>query len=780
MAPRTLPLAVVLAVTGLALLQARPAPAHGQVIRTIGRVLVTAGVDGHFADPVCTGAETLAPADFARHGPTLASAASQSDHPLILDAGSLLSPFGVARWAAAADPEGLAALVADLGYRAIALGALDLAAPRGDLVDVLRALRDRGVPTLATNLRCDDPEDPLCEVLVDGSDGVQLLRFSQGRAAVVSLLVPDVARTLVPPERLAGLRLVDPATALRAAVRRARATVPVVVATLDLRGAGDATTAALALVRELDVEDRPDLLVVSGAGGQLSFARPADFRPALVAPPAAGVLEVRVRENLLSDSFDVLAVPQEPREAPSVAILDWVDRVGARYCAELGQVLPGGRLERPLDAAGLARLAAGAVRDALGVEIALVPRRVVEPSWSPAHPDRLTASDVYVGLRYDAPLVRATVDAAWLTEALAGDLGARLLARGVERVDGGLRVHGRAPPPGARYQVVTTGFLARSGGLPAADWRPAAGSLRSLTRAWLGRRRDGDPRDGLRRPRDGVEWRSRVGLDATFEGASVDNPEGNYGASLLSGTTNVSFGGDLSIAFDALAPEWSWENRARVQYTLNQSPTARTNPTDLVRYETSLVYRGLRDDGAGPEVPELYVDNLFETELTTPAADDPEAEGARDFYRVYTRPSLGLRFPLADILDLRVGFSTEVDRSEQRTPDVRPGLNTRLALAPWTLIEEGDRRVTLELSFDANVARWFDPEDRTTQLRANAALVFVVVGPFRLALDYDLYAQKDARFDPDEEGTRPAARWGLYARGVVRVGISWAGRTVSW
>jgi len=776
------------------------------MIRTLGRLFVTNDIGGRFADPACNGAEPgLVPAPFARIAAHLTVVAGQSDSPFVYDAGNLLSPHGVTRYALESQPERLADLVSAFGYRALALGSRDLAAPRNGVVATAKALWDRGIPMLASNLRCTRPGDPLCEVLVDGDDGLSVHRFGNRRLALVALL-PQAILDAVPRDRLDGIRLLDPAATLARAVRLARGVGDdvFVVASIDLVAGEDPSAEALRLIGGMAPGDRPDLLVVGGAGEELLFARPASYAPPLVSPRPGGLLELRIRENLSTESFDILALPQEPRSLAALPVLEWIDDLGPAYCDALGGPLEGGRLAEPMDSEALVRLAGDVARASVRAEVAVLPDRLVESSWKRDAGERLTSSDVRVGLRYGADLVRARVPTSWLV-ALQEKASPRLIVRGLSGRGNALQVNGRPAEPRGSYRVVTTRFLA-SGGYgalpPGARWEPTDQTIQQLTRSWLGRPRAADPRRAIRDPAQAVEWEVGATVDVTFDGTQVSNPGDVYEASQLTGSDNINFGGRLQLEIDAVHPKWSWENDLNLNYAVNLLDDERSNPTDLVQLRTSFFYRGLRGPGSPFYVPELFVENLFETELTTPAADEraddrddePQDPTLRDYYRLFFRPVIGARFPLTQLFSVKAGFSVELERVQrsvrregnnvpvvrlpgggaQLTADVRPGFNGQLRLARTTVIAEGQRSLTTRFLFDANVSNFIptgsQTRGRSTQLRATTDFALQITGPFSLTLTYDLFYQRDALEDD----------FGLYLRGTVALTVSSLARGLFW
>ncbi|MDQ3032735.1 MAG: hypothetical protein M3Y87_09985, partial [Myxococcota bacterium] len=247
--------------------------------RTIARVLASGGIGGRFGEPVCRHGLTIEPSPGALYTYALMREARSPDRPMVLDTGGLLAPHGVARYAADEDPGALAELVEALGYRALALGVQELSAPRASLLDVVRLLRRRGIPTIASNLRCEDEAIPFCDLLVDASDGPSLHRVGDRTAAVLSFL-PEGATQQIAPDLAGGIEIEAIADAMPDAVREARdAGAELVIAIAAM-----SSSAALELAQRLPEDGRPDLLLLAGAS-DLLFARPATVVPAIAAPP---------------------------------------------------------------------------------------------------------------------------------------------------------------------------------------------------------------------------------------------------------------------------------------------------------------------------------------------------------------------------------------------------------------------------------------------------------------------------------------------------------------
>jgi 2',3'-cyclic-nucleotide 2'-phosphodiesterase (5'-nucleotidase family) len=734
-------------------------------VRTIARVLASAGVNGHFLDPVCDEDDALVPATEGMYSYAIERAATAADHPMVLDAGGLLTPNGVLRFAARNDPSAIAEMVSELGYRALALGESELGAPRDEILGVLRSLRARHVPAIASNLRCRDEALPLCDVVVDASDGISIHRVNELRMAVLAMLAEN-ALDHVAPDLAAGLRVEPVEASVVRDVRRARARgADLVVAVLAL-----SVDATLSLVASLPDDGRPDLVILADEGDTLFSARPTTVQPAIVAPAPGDAAEIVIREELdlrLARTF--VAEPLAMRGvSTSDAVLTLADDIGDAYCAAWGRTLPGATLARPIDATGIAELAAELARERTGADVAVLNLDAVDATWIPAREGALTESDVYVALQYDEPLVTADVSREWI-EALARHAEHRRLV--TPGLGGGehARVGERALVTRARYRVVTLRFLADGGddaleGLAhdeRPDWRPVPGAtLRSIVEEALARRDTRDPRDVRERPGDRPEWLLTGSVDGTFSGSSISNP--GYDVSSLNRSSTISLGTEVNLGLAATAPDWSWETTFVGRYRTQWSPSrtagtagAFTEAADQIQIRSTGSWRGVQRLTGSHEwyVPDPYIEAFVETELTPPAAT------VRDFHWFLVRPLVGARFNLTSELDLKidVGFQTQalapalqspVRQSDGTTTRTGPyensldgGVGAVLTLRPWDLLRSGDRHTTVSGVVDFF---WSDPLTRNWwQLRGQIDAQIDLAGPLSLSLGVRLYMQQD-------------------------------------
>jgi CheY-like chemotaxis protein len=676
------------------------------------RLLVTSGVNGDLAHPACS-AGGLLPSSFGA-----LSEAVRANGSVAVDTGGLLSFSGVARFAAEHEPEALAKLVKETGYRALFVGLADLAMPRKDVVEVWRRLRAHAVPAIATNLRCDESAKEVCEAVAPSAviDGM----------ALVSVL-PEDALTRVGREEAKGLSLEPPALAIARATRDARSRgATIVVASIDDRPAGAAAGKALELAASLPPDGRPDLLLSARAGAQLLFARPPGVKPALAAAPPGGAIDIVVRptqavagadgERAKADA-DITVRPLPRAASPSQASQRFLAEVGPSFCAAFARPLRQGHLEHPIDGEGLLRLAAAAARAAARAEVAIVNRAAVDPRFAPANPAELAASDVYAALPYDEPIEVAEVGGEWLS-ARAKD--PNLLVLGAEEKT----VNGRPLEPSATYRVATIRFLAEGGdaALPRGprwtELRHAA--LRTTLLDAL------DSPASIPDPAGAVEWTLRPDLDARFASSTISNPA-LYSAAPLQRTNTLTGGFEANGRLTADAPAWLWENAALWRYTSTKtSAPASVTHDDLESLRSTLTERVF----SKATLPQPYLEGYVETE-----AASVDGAGTR---RWLGRGSLGFREAPHPKLVLKLAGAVERQVGDG-APRTLFGANAQLTLAPWELYKAGSRRVQADATVDAFIGG----ETTQTTVRAHAGLTLDLIGPLSLVLAADLYAERD-------------------------------------
>ncbi|HHH27715.1 MAG TPA: hypothetical protein ENK57_05135 [Polyangiaceae bacterium] len=750
-------------------------------IETIARVIVTGDVDGRFANPVCGGGETLVPSDDGAFSYALMRHASDPDHPLVIDTGGLLTPHGVARFSAERDPAALARLAHDLGYRALALGLNDLAASRPQTIAVARELRQLGIPMLASNLRCTEEASAFCDQLVDASDGVST-HYVNGRLTAVMSVLRQSATNAISPERARGIVIEDPIATIERFTRMAHeAGAEIVVAVVDDHVEGG----ALNLATELAADARPDLLLVSGQD-ELLFARPQTVRPVLVGPPERDGVEVRIRESAeIRDGYEFLAQPLEGRGV-SVAepVLDWIDAIGDEYCDAWGAPLDGAELDEPIDVDGMLNLVARILRETSGADVAVLNRQALDTRWTPAQPGSLSASDIYVALEYDEPLQAAEVDEAWLKRlAESAELTGAIVTPGLTTsgtgADRTVQVGGHSTDAHARYRVVTIRFLAAGGddalvpGLGNLGAWETLGerSLRTAALRYLEGARDQDPRQSLPDDEGTLEWQFIAAADLTFSGSSIGNPmqrctdemrttdpdscdaqgfvlvDGErvpaYASTQLSLADVLTFGFNITLAANAAAPDWTWQNTSNLLYRSTWTePTGSTGSAfveaaDQIRARSTLSWRGLRmQQDNGWYVPDPTADVFVESEFTEPVG--------RGYHWFLLRPTLGFRFQLADKLQFQLsgGFQTQVFEPQ---PTVEAGLGATLTLSPWDFMRLDSRYARLGFTFDYFVT--LTDEYARGTLRGTLGASFDLAGPLAIVFQGNLFLQHQSAQD---------------------------------
>ncbi len=747
-------------------------------VRSAARVLATAGINGRFGAAICAGDRTVEPHEAAVFTGALVARAAGDDEPMIVDTGGLLAPHGVARFAARDLPEALADLVTGLGYDALALGENDLGAPRPRTIQLARVMAAHGVPYVASNLRCDEEAGSLCEAVLDATDPSPIIVTGSQRAAFLSFLDPEVLDR-VAPDRSRGLRVDPIGDSLPAAVRAARsAGATLVVAVVDVT-----SDVAFALARSLPADGRPDLVLIADEGDDLLFARPATVVPALVAPPPGDGVEILIGESdELRAGFEMLAVPLHVEgETAAAPVAAFASAVGPPYCRAWGRALAGGHLTREIDAPSVAGLAAQIIREFAGADVGFLNVEAIDDSFAAADPTQLSASDFYIALEYDEPLVVAEVPGRWLQEVLEAQEAHPLLTPGLgsdgDDEDPQIRVRGRPPVPAATYRVVTIRFLAEGGdeALPelpeGSAWQTLEytetdgtvryRSLRDVVIAALDLEDPRDPRDARPTPNDAPEWLIRGGADGDFAGSSVSNP-GGYDAALLATETSIAMGLEIALHADATAPLFTWENqilgRYRTQWAPSTEPGAQgafIEAQDQLQLRTMASYRGLRATPRDVWVPDPYVELFVESEITRP--------DTRDWHWLLVRPTVGARFPFTSELEvkLQLGFQTQ---ALQPGSSAGLGAGASLLLRPWMIFEVDDRSLSLEGQADFFAFDLFN--QNLWQLRGQLDLAIDLAGPLALTFGATWYLQQDGA---QPLGVAFTATCGLRLAAVTRV-----------
>lgn len=743
-------------------LQASARQASAQELRDLAHIVATGGVAGELAIPVCQGTSL-------EHGELATRSLLQgSESAIRLDTGGLLARYGVARFAAERDPGALVELVQGLGFHALGFSETDLGDPRRLLLARARALRQAGVPYLATNLRCRESAREVCDTLMTGHAGVPMMRRGDTRVAILGYLEPSALHR-VGPDRAQGLRLEPLTESIRNGVRAARAAgADVVVAIIDAGYGADAAARAMTATEPLDSDDKPDVALVAGAGTQLLFARPSSFRPAVAAAPTRSASDIHVRHN--GTTFDILVRPSDDSETVHPAFERFVERVGPAYCEALGEDLPGARLDSERDAIDvpqLTTLVGDVMRESAIADVSVLNFSAIDERWRLRGSQALSESDINIGVQYDEPLMVATVPATWLRD-LARAQNERLLTRGLEIKNAfasteKIKVNSRLLDLEANYRVVTIRFLAEGGdhGLlpPGVEWEQLEGqTLRSVMREYLQTPRETDPRD-VPDPADRLEWTFRINTDATFAGSAVRDT-GGYAEGPLQNANQVQLGLNAIVGLNALSRRAAWENL--ITGSITGAATSESNGfdegADQILYRTSGNYRGFRADNDELYVPDLVVEGLLRTEFTK------QQERERHFLNMRFTAGLQWRLHLKVKVKLLGGFEI-LEAADDDLRSFQPGLGAQLIIDPWVLMREGLRKLTLGTSLDYFTSGLGDRNRHL--LQGLFDLQFNLNRYFALALNVTLYGLKEADND-----------FSFAAQTTAGVRIGWVGRRV--
>ncbi|MFT5353325.1 MAG: hypothetical protein ACI9KE_000523 [Polyangiales bacterium] len=659
------------------------------------RVVASAGVAGEFARPICEEGQTLEPLAFARTARVLATRRAQGD--IVIDTGGLFARHGVARFTSREHPAALAELSAALGYHALAVSEADLGDPRDLLLARARALREQGIPMVASNLRCNESTQALCDVLWTAEDGVPTING----VAILSFIEPAALGRVGPASRQ-GLRLLPLATSITTLVRAARERgADTVIAVIDSGSGAEAIARASAAMRSIPSAERPDIVFSADAGSDLLFARPADVRPAFVAAPPRGAVNLDIRRT--GARYDLLATPIEGVEATAVdAINHFIERIGPSYCEHWGAPLAGGSLQREMNAGDLVTLSASVMREAADADVAILNRYAIDERWS-RDEGILSNSDVQIGIQYDENLVVGVVRGTWL-RTLARRADPALEIPGLVLTNSGtslelLKLHGRTVIDTAEYKVVTIGFLASGGdaALPAFDeWASPNESmtLRSTVGDYLEVSREEDPRDALDDPATAMEWTSNISTALTFTGNAVRDG-GEYAEGPLTNQGQVLVGLQLNMQLNGASRLAAWSNELAAQYSL--ASTRETDGfdegSDQITYRTSAQYRGFRARVDELYVPDLILEGFLRTEFSKP--------DERENHFLNLRFVAGPQWRLHTFVSFRaVGGLEIIEATSSALRRVEPGVGAQVNIRPWTLLRVGTRSLKVGMTLD--------------------------------------------------------------------------------
>jgi hypothetical protein len=640
----------------------------------------------------------------AASGIAISAAGALADHPLLSHA-------------ARHDPDLLARAFADMGYSALAVGIADLSGPLLRYPALSQALERHGVHVVASNLRCG--EQAFCRDWITAEDPLLILEQGGHRYAFISIL-PDDALLRTEPAAGRDIQLLPASETLIAQTERARAAkVDLVIASIDHGPDATAVGDLGTLVAQLPAAGQPDLVLSPSAAQSLLFLRPLNVNPAVAGTRAGAVTSVRIKKIGEGDADVMTRGVRLKKPGPELSAL--LQELGASYCAAESRVLPGAKLDADLDAQGLVELAALSARELAAADLVVVDPSVFDATFSQPAETQLQHGQVQRAVPLDSRLVVASVSLEWLAALNKKLDGSRPLALfGAEPDDGSPAIGGRVPIPGARYRIVTSAVLARSGRLPdGAGWTPLEGrsaSLRGALLAHLAAARSGDPRDALRDPRDSTQWVLRT--DGQLQGnlTSTKNPSG-YEEPALQANESRQVGARLVINMDGDAPRFLFENALQIAFDRNFA--TRTTAQDLDFVESTYTYRGLWPKPLF--YPHPFVEGYVETQF---------AKGEAAYHHLLLRPEIGLRSMFSRVLSLKLSGGFEVEALSP-DPKPKPGFGAELVLKPWTFTNG-----TTSVQMEGNVSYlWISPTDLNQHtLRAQLITAIQIIGPLQFTL----------------------------------------------
>jgi hypothetical protein len=683
-------------------------------------------------------ASTLAHS-LASAGVGVAASGALGDHPLLA-------------YAARERPAQLAELFADVGFSALVLGVTDLSGPLLREPALTQALRRRGILVIASNLECRGAA--FCEAWATAEDPVPILERRGRRYALFSAF-PDDLTARVEPAAGRQFELVTAHQTLLARTQEARALgADLIVATLDHGPDASASSGLAQLLSELPPDVRPDLLFSPSVADTMLLMRPLDVQPAVVGMRPSALTGVRVAKLADTNDSDVFA--------RRVRLSEWNPEIarklrslGADYCHAHGAPLAGGRLHSPVLHEGFIRFAAQAVRAVARADLAVIDPAAYDPEFAVPRPTQLERGQVERAVLLDAPLVEASVTLEWLASLESRPAGLRPLALIGTEIDQGVRlIAGRVPMPGAKYRIVTSTVLARSGRLPdGAAWH-AVGSpdatLRGALIAQLDVADPSDPRTRVADPVQASQWVLRSDGLVQANITSVNAAASDYDDPNLQVDESSRLGVQLVFNYDGDAPEFLFENRLQVGY--DQNFETDTTAQDLIQAETTYTYRGL-----WPSLllyPHPFVEGYVETQFV---------QGDAPYHPFLVRPEAGVRSMLSRVLSFKASAGLEyrpLDGSADAA--IHPGVGAELVLKPSTIpLSSGALQVEGNISYFWNSPGNLDQHT----LRGQVIGAMQLFGPLQFTLSVLGTMRKDRGL---EHGKAIGSQMGLRLRFVDR------------
>jgi hypothetical protein len=722
----------------LACISSRAHASGPEEARPTRPIVVSSGFQGAFVSPKCVEGG----ADFEGGIGRLASANRSVTGGLVLDAGDLFGASAIAHLLSSPERVALAAAtIANLGYRAVAIGHRDLAAPRADLVARSAALAAAKVPVVLSNLRCDASATEVCAVVHDADDPPFIVRDPAlpGRSVAVVVVVSPGNLTAVSRDSAVGLKLEEPLEILARTTLQARAAgASEVIAIVDPSSA-DALQETLKIAHGLPREGRPDVLIVNRVSADLADLRSARDGLRAYATEPSDVITVD------------LDAPDRPARIPprNAAKFDDTEVALVRVlredlCNLDHSNLPGAALERPMDREALTALLLDVLRETTESDVSIINRGAVRPI--PGFPlrDRIGRLDVLAAIPFDDRLEVGEMTGDELRSFVERDTEGRFRQRGVSRDGKEWLVNGRTLIAEQRYRVVTTGFVLDGahgglGGGASFGTRPGGGP-RDVFLAWLEQARSGDARDAAVDPARRTRWLFRAFLDSSWAQSAIRNDQNFQDPQLArSSATAILFDGELRA--DADHPDYTLDDNLRLRLGFSQTADANgvdsglQKSADLIALRTQLTWRGAYSERRWFH-PVPFVESYLESEFARP----DNASATRAFHHLQYRPALGARFELFRRSNLNFGVGVDRELFDA-TSRFAPAFIARAELPPQSVLELRGRDIEGQIFSEVT---WRDPGATLdgAVIRTTARVSIPVFDPFSIAFSYDLFARR--------------------------------------
>jgi 2',3'-cyclic-nucleotide 2'-phosphodiesterase (5'-nucleotidase family) len=756
-------------------------------------ILYHADLDGRLATPDCASRRSVPPDYPALLGAIAvaraAAAANQLTPPVTLLGGNLAAPDLFGRGLLARGAPGvelLATLFARGSYDAVALGHHDLSLDPSELQLLVDALASRGMPVLATNLRCDEHRRALCAA----TRREVVIPRGPSKVGVLATLSPTVLSGIASPSR-AGLSLDEPLDVIRRTVRRLRAggATHVILMVQGPRGARgleevDALQRRLASCAadrpaqngaqegsqdgsrdgSLDGScDAPDVILAGGLQDEesdraLRLLR-RDESPPVVGAPAGSIGLSKVELGGAPSAFavDALFADQTVADASARALL--IPEI-ASYCAAYERPIAKVAVQGGLTRDAFVVYALEVMRRRARCEIALLNRAAVKRAPFPIT-DTVKRAQLHGALPYHATIGVARITGAAVESMIGPALdNPKLAALGLTRSPAGLQVNGRPIDRARDYRIATIGFVASGGDgiLPAGalPWRPLASEtdLREAVEGFLSTgsgAEDGDatvnPATDFGRPasqRALVVGLTDLGLDVA-DTRIANNP--GYGDAQLTRSAQRVLKGELTGLLQVRHPIHESDTRVNLKYAWTRTQAAGAaavsgETTDLITFATTYNYRGLRSRvwGPRPAIPDPYLRVGIESEFTRP---DLSPTQPRNFHHLELTNTAGVLFTLTGALKARGGAGVRKELLAPAPDRWRSLLEAGATLTPVALVTWGPLAVKLEGILDYN---FVDPAGtREHQLRGNGKFSVPLLPRLFITAGLDLFAVERQR-----------------------------------